>query len=195
MSSTVSSTRVHSIPAGILLALSVCLIAGAAVGKDPLEAQPESGWRILTVDVDHFQALFPGKVHHVLETNETIAGSVKASRWVYRTANAFFAVERHQLPRVSTMFAPSRLIFSKAKDNILSTRNAVELSYGNLETSEQPARVLRYHDEGDESRVATTELYLLGRDLYLITAQPANGEDKPTVMRRFLESVKLLARD
>jgi hypothetical protein len=93
------------------------------------------------------------------------------------------------------MFAPSRLIFGNVKDNILSTRNAVEVSYGELEASDQPARVLHYHDEGDEGRVATTELHLLGRDLYIITAQPAEGEDKPSVMRRFLESVKLLGRD
>jgi hypothetical protein len=181
--------------ASLTIALSIAMPASADSNELALPALDFSEWIELDLDFEGFKALFPGKPDHGIEKTQTILGTVVASRYVYETPTEHYAVERHELPRLSRMLATAGLILDKTKEGILTDREADEVSYEEGTSSEYPMRVLGYRSRDGRSPVELTHIYLVGRDIYLITAESQESEESEAAARHFFESFELVERD
>lgn len=167
-----------------------------AESDEPRVSAPTAiAWHPLELDAEGFGALFPGKPEHQLETTQTILGSIEARRYVYETADKFFSVERHELPRLSRILAPDSLILNRSKDGILSDREADEVSFEETESGEHPMGVLRYHTRDGSAAIEMAQIHLVGRNIYLVTAESGASEAERSVVRHFFDSFHLLEDD
>lgn len=182
---------------GVLASLAIALAMPMQANASELPAPGAAtiAWHAVELDVEGFSALFPGEPAHLLETTHTILGAVEASRYVYETADDFFSVERHQLPKLSRMLAPASLIIDRAKDGILSDREADEVSFERMSATEHPAGVLRYRTRQGSSAVEIAQIHLVGRNIYLVTAESGESEQERSVVERFMDSFRLLDGD
>jgi hypothetical protein len=181
--------------AGLTMTLAVAKPVSADANELTRTTLDFSDWIALDLGFEGFKALLPGKPDHGIEKTQTILGTVVASRYVYETATEHFAVERHELPRLSRMLATAGLILDKTKEGILTDREADEISYEEETSSEHPMRVLHYRSRDGRSPVELTHIYLVGRDIYLITAETQESEESKAAAEHFFDSFQLVERD
>ena len=174
------------------LLLLVIPVVVAAEDPPPVTGASASVWVELAPESEGFKVQFPGEPGSKVEVNKRILGTVRASHHVYETAAEHFAVERHELPRMSRMFAPASLILDKTKDELMKGRQADEISYEKGPDTDHSMRIVIYRSRDGRSPVERSNLYLVGRILYVVTAESGESEEARDVARRFFDSFEIL---
>ena len=186
--------RLRPVALALGLIAAVVLTAAPVLGEDGLLSETAAPlWHVL--DGGLFEADFPGVPIREIDENRTIVGTVRATRYVYRTAASLLMVEHHRLPRLGRALAPASLILDLTKDEVLTSRGAEALSFEEIPSEQGDARLLRYRKHEADPGEAKTSLHLIGRDLYLITAEAGRDEADRSMVRRFFESFRLRASD
>ena len=98
-----------------------------------------------------------------------------------------FVIGLHMLPNLGKWFAPTSLVLSHAKKNVLATQEGRELSFERKRMGEYPGGVLMYAplDEDAEFDVMQVHLVLVGQRLYILKASDPEQGDRSQVDRFF----------
>jgi hypothetical protein len=177
-------------------AAAIVLIGGLgapfALRAESATADHEIAWQPVVSEEEGFSALFPAEPTETTVTSNTMLGSIVATKFFVRVRGALFAVERHRLPRLSAMIAPTRIVLDQTRRAILSNREAEQISYETPPDALHAQRILVYRSHETELVAEEVHLHLRGRNLYLVTAEAAAGDEDVERARRFLASFQLL---
>jgi len=174
-----------------LAIVMVCALT-AALGATALEpttgsvaepaVQVDSRWQPLDAVAEGFRALLPRDETWVESgLRETVIGTVSEKKYFARSDGRTFSVGLHMLPKLGKLFAPSRLILSNAKKNVLLTDAGDEVSYERRRMGDYPGALLTYRSTrpGDDYGLMEAHLVLVGRRLYVLKAsEPGSGADR-----------------
>lgn len=158
--------------------------AGPAFALEPVEestafvipnAQPEEeGWHVFEAVAEGFRALLPrDETWEESNLRETVIGTVSEKKYFARGDDGrVFSVGLHMLPKLGKLFAPSSLILSTARKNVLITDGGREVSYERTRIGDYPGAHLTYEPtrEGDDYGLMEAHLVLVGRKLYVLKA-------------------------
>ena len=187
-----------------VLAIVVALVP--AVGAAPAladDATPKAGaeanadsdaWTEVDRSKEGFRAEFPGEPERTVESFGTALGKIKASRFVWEDATEHFSVEHHLFPTLARALAPASLILSKTRDSILEGRDAEEISFEEIEGAAHPTRVLLLRSRDGRSPVERTVLTLVGRRLYMATAETGEDASALSRARHFFDAFEIQER-
>jgi hypothetical protein len=161
-----------------------------AVPEDP-SSDESARWRDFHAQAEGFRIALPGKPELITKTTQTILGPVEDIGYRVRNRLGEFSAELHMLPRISSLFAPTRLVIAKARDNLLKNRSAKQLSFRMLEGEGYPHGILTYRSSATKFAIEKIHLVLAGRRLYVLEAGVLSRRGSPS-MKRFFDSFEIL---
>lgn len=156
------------------------------------------GWQPLVAVAEGFRALLPrDETWEESGLRETIAGTVSEKKYFARSEGRTFSVGLHMLPRVGRFFAPSSLILSHAKKNVLITDSGRELSYERMRIGDYPGALLTFRPDDSASsaedyQVMEVHLVLVGQRLYVLKASHLEPGSDRSDADRFFDSFEVL---
>jgi len=183
--------------AAIAFESSAATESGAATNEATTTANeasdPFGGWRQLVAE--GFRAWLP-RDETWIESGfrDTYAGVVQEKKYFARAEGRTFSVGQHMLPKLGRFFAPSGLILSHARKNVLLASDGRELSYRRTRIGDYPGALLTFAPKDDDASVEFTEvrLVLAGQRLYVLKAShPEPGADR-SAADHFFESFEVL---
>ncbi len=154
-------------------------------------APTPAAWVEVEPPGEGFRAAFPGDPEHDVESSRTAIGKMTSSRYIYETPARHYSIERHRMPRLGRMLAPGSLILSRTRDSILDGRDAEEISYVAVPDGAHSMRVLRLRSRDGRSPFEQTRLFLVGRDIFLVTVETGEDEASQAAARRFFRSFRI----
>ena len=176
-----------------IVALAVLLVSVSASALEPEvpAASGEERWLVLESMSEGFRALLPGPTREESFLRQTIAGPVQEKKYFGEENGRFFSVGLHILPKLGKWFAPTSLVLSQAKKNVLSTNGGREISYERRRMGKHPGGVLTYApiDSSDPFDVMEVHMVLVGRRLYILKASHDEGEVYRASADRFFEII------
>lgn len=189
----------------VAAALCVWLAATAAPALEPdanssdAEARAqapdaEERWTLLESVTDGFRAWLPGPTREESSLRQTIAGTVAEKKYFGQEDGRFFSVGFHMLPKLGKWFAPTSLVISTAKKNVLSANEGRELSFERRDMNGHPGGVLTYAplDDDEGFDVMEVHMVLVGRRLYVLKASdPEQGASRASA-DRFFDSFEVI---
>lgn len=185
----------------VAAAFCVWLAATAAPALEPDAASAaaqapdaEDRWQLLESVTDGFRAWLPGPTHEESSLRQTIAGTVAEKKYFGQEDGRFFSVGFHMLPKLGKWFAPTSLVISTAKKNVLSTSEGRELSFERRDMDGHPGGVLTYAplSENEGFDVMEVHMVLVGRRLYVLKASdPELGAGRASA-DRFFDSFEVI---
>lgn len=190
-----SPTIARRLAAGVIALACVLGVAATGLAIEPTSdravdrAQGEGRWQVLEVVGEGFRGLLPR--HDTWEESglrETIAGTVDEKKYFGRTDGRTFSIGLHRLPNLGRFFAPTSLVLSTAKKNVLRTDFGREVSYERRRMGDYPGALLTFEPtrESDEFDLVEVHLVLVGSRLYVLKAtDPELGGDRSDVDRFF----------
>jgi hypothetical protein len=101
-------------------------------------------WQNLQSNTEGFSVTLPGSPEQINKTSKTLLGPVKETAYRVRNRLGEFSVELHELPGISALLAPSRLVISKARDSLLEDRGAQQLSFEMVRGEDYPHGIVTY---------------------------------------------------
>lgn len=191
-----------------LTAAVVCLLvcASAAAALEPtaetaaLGASDADGaadrWQLVEAMAEGFRALLPrDDTWQEQSFRETVIGTVSETKYFARGDDGrVFSIGLHTLPKLGKLFAPSSLILSNAKKNVLLTDAGREISYERRSIGDHPGALLTYAPTrvGDDYGVMEAHLVLVGRRLYVLKASHTGGASVQGETDLFFESFEVI---
>lgn len=180
------SRRVIGLAAVLACALTTAL--GATALEPTIETAPEpvaeetGRWQYLDAVAEGFRALLPrDETWEVSGLRNTVIGTVSEKQYFARSEGRTFSVGLHMLPKLGKLFAPSALILSNAKKNVLLTDSGRLVSYERQRMGDYPGALLTYEStsEDDDYGLMEAHLVLVGQRLYVLKAsQPGSGASR-----------------
>lgn len=143
---------------------------------------------------DGFRAWLPGRLREESSLRETIVGTVAEKKYFGEENGRSFSIGLHRLPKLGRFFAPTSLVLSTAKKNVLVTSEGRELSFERRDMDGHPGGVLTYEPlrEDEAFEVMEVHLVLVGQRLYVLKAShPRQGADRASA-DRFFDSFEVL---
>ena len=183
--------------AGVVL-LGMLLIGASAPAFEPeVVVEPpasENGWELLEPMTDGFRAWLPGPTRLESSLRDTIAGQVAEKKYFGHEDGRSFVLGFHVLPKLGKWFAPTSLVLSQAKKNVLATNGGRELSFERRRMNGHPGGVLKYEpvDETADFDLMEVHLVLVGRRLYVLKASHAHEGVDRTSADRFFDSFEVI---
>jgi hypothetical protein len=154
----------------------------------------EDRWQLLESVADGFRAWLPGPTREEISLRQTIVGTVAEKKYFGQEDGRFFSVGFHMLPKLGKWFAPTSLVLSTAKKNVLSTNEGREISFERRDMNGHPGGVLTYSPLGDDESFEVMEVHmvLVGRRLYVLKASdPELGTGRASA-DRFFDSFEVI---
>ena len=97
---------------------------------------------------------------------------------------------KDELPGISALLAPARLVISKARDSLLEDRGAEQLSFEMVRGEDYPHGIVTYRSADSKFEVEEIHLVLAGKRLYVLVAGLLNGSERAS-MERFFNSFRV----
>jgi hypothetical protein len=182
------------------LLATALLVAAAGVPAPAMAAseseaakEPETAavWQRLVPETNDFSILLPGDPSLLVKRNQTIVGPVTESKYVVEVGEGHVSVETHVLPKIAMLLAPARIVLERAKQQILETHSAQEISYTALADSRYRGARLLYRPQGSDLEVQEVRLILSKNRLYLLTAALPSGKAMREIVSRFFDSFRI----
>ena len=164
-----------------------------ATQSDAVEkpANVEHAWTRFTSETGRFSVLVPGEPSLLERKTTTIIGTLNEWKYLVPLADGAFSVGFHDLPPIAMLLAPTRVVLSRTRDQILTGTEGTEISFVEYDFDGHPGRILAYEAENSEYRYEEVRMILVGRRLYLLTAgRPALEADR-SLMDRFFDSFRI----
>jgi hypothetical protein len=158
-------------------------------------APVDVAWRHLEAVADGFRALLPGdETWEEDNIRQTVIGSVSEKKYFARADGRTFSVGLHMLPKLGKLFAPTSLVLSTAKKNVLLTDAGREVSYERRRMGDYPGALLKFEStrEGDDYELMEVRLVLVGQRLYVLKASDPESSGDRSDVDRFFESFEVI---
>jgi len=169
-------------PRCALLASSVLLAASLAASAD------EVRWRTLRSEAAGFVARVPGEPSYEYSREWTLGGPVAYHHYEVALARASFDIERFELPAAAVIFYSDEGLLDRARDDLMAELDARLEGEEAFALRGYPARRLRYSRPGVHSHPEESRLYLVGRNLFIVTAGPYDPASRETLVDPFFAS-------
>lgn len=191
----------------VVLALAILVQSDPAAALDTANESPsqqetsvelssfsgDAPWQDFHSDAEGFSVALPGSPELISNTTKTFLGPVKETAYRVRNRLGEFAVELHELPSLSALFAPARLVIGKARDNLLESRSAEQLSFNMVQGGDYPQGILTFRSADTKFELEEIHLVLAGKRLYVLAAGLLKGSERPS-MERFFNSFRVSER-
>lgn len=184
--------------AGALALACALVVAATAPAIEPAAesvGQTAESWQVLDAVAEGFRGLLPrDETWEESGLRETIAGTVAEKKYFGRADGRTFSIGLHRLPDLGRFFAPTSLVLSTAKKNVLRTDAGRQVSYERRRMGDYPGALLWVEPtrEEDEWELMEVRLVLVGSRLYVLKAtDPGSTGDRRDV-DRFFESFEVI---
>ena len=153
----------------------------------------EIPWQNFKAESEGFSVALPGDPELIRKTAKTLLGPVKETAYRVQSRVGVFSVELHELPGITALLAPARLVIAKARDSVLEDRSAEQLSFEMVQGEDYPRGILTYRSAGTKFEIEEIHLVLAGKRLYLLAADLLKGSERAS-MERFFKSFRISKR-
>jgi hypothetical protein len=150
----------------------------------------EPPWQKLKADSEGFSVALPGAPELITKTTKTLLGPVNETAYRVRNRLGEFSVELHELPGISALLAPARLVISRARDSLLADRAAEQLTFEMVQGEDYPRGIVTYRSADTKFEVEEIHLVLAGKRLFVLAAGLLRGSERPS-MERFFDSFRV----
>ena len=178
-----------------LVCALVCIFAAGATALEPEaaalaavdQAESQAQGHLLESVAEGFRAWLPGPTGESFNERRTYAGMVSEKKYFGEADGRQFVIGLHMLPNLGKWFAPTSVVLSHAKKNVLATQAGRELSFERKRMGEYPGGVLMYAPLDEEAGfdVMQVHLVLVGQRLYILKASDPELGDRSQVDRFF----------
>ena len=153
----------------------------------------EATWQNFHSESEGFSVVLPGSPKLISGTTRTLLGPVKETAYRVRNRLGEFTVELHELPGISALLAPSRLVIGRARDSLLANRSAEQLSFQMIKGEDYPHGIVTYRSADTKFEIEEIHLVMAGRRLFVLIASLLEAVDRPS-MERFFNSFRVSER-
>ena len=194
------SSTARRLAAGAL-ALVCALAAGTGLAIEPTATDTADAssvterWQVLEAVAEGFRGLLPQEeMWEESGLRDTIAGTVSEKKYFGRADGRTFSIGLHRLPDLGRFFAPTGLVLSTAKKNVLRTDAGRQVSYERQRIGDYPGALLTFEPtrEEDDWELMEVRLVLVGSRLYVLKATDPGSASERADVDRFFESFEVI---
>ncbi len=194
------SQTARRLSAGAIALVCVLGVAGHGLAIEPpapesqFTPEPER-WQVLESLAEGFRGLLPqNETWEESGLRETIAGTVKEKKYFGRANGRTFSIGLHRLPDLGRFFAPTGLVLSTAKKNVLRTNGGKLVSYERQRMGDYPGALLTFEpkDADGDWEIMEVRLVLVGSRLYVLKATDPDSTGDRSDVDRFFESFEVI---
>jgi hypothetical protein len=169
------------------LALLVAPV-GVAYAEDP-------EWRVFRPDGGGFEVEMHGEPQHRRDEGRSLLGRVVHEYYWVERAGAKLDVERHQLPRLATVFLSTEGLLDRIQADLMKDLDTEPTHAEEISLQGHPGRRVVYARGEPVPSPEETRLYLVGRTLFVVATGAYLPETRGPIVDRFFASFRIIEAD
>lgn len=119
-------------------------------------------------EAGRFEVRMPGPPEVQSSSYRTVAGRIRSTEYAVEIGSREFLVEHYDLPRLTSLILPDKMILRRAKGDFLESVGGQERACRETTVQGHPARSVSFDVAGPPERVGEAILVLVARRLYLV---------------------------
>jgi hypothetical protein len=179
---------IRALPRRVQIAAVALLIAsfvGDARGEEP-------DWQLLRPEMGGFQVAMHGEPQYRRHEERTLAGRVVHEYYWVEHSGAKLDVERHELPRLATVFFSTDRLLDRVRDDLLEDVGAEATLEETISLQGYPGRRVVYERGEPVSSPEESRIYLVGNTLFVVATGAYLPETREPIVDRFFASFRFI---
>jgi len=172
--------------AGPLLALLLfSAVTGEALGEAP-------DWQTFRPEAGGFEVEMHGDPQHRRREERTLVGRVVHEYYWVERSGAKLDIERHDLPRLATVFLSTERLLDRVRDDLLEDVGAEATFEEAISLQGYPGRRVVYERGEPEPSPEESRFYLVGSTLFVVATGAYLPETRGPIVDRFFASFRII---